>query len=72
MGIGQVDAIVSHATAFAIGIPSRNALLISTPHTDLDKLQQRLKKILPPTPNRPSWNRGSRGRRPRGALRTAG
>jgi cell wall-associated NlpC family hydrolase len=47
MGIGQVDAVVSHATARSIGMPSGNALLISAPHTDLDKLRQRLKTILP-------------------------
>jgi cell wall-associated NlpC family hydrolase len=47
MGIGQVDAVVSDATARSIGLPSRNALLISAPHTSLNKLRQRLKKVLP-------------------------
>lgn len=47
MGTGQVDAVVSHATAHSIGMPAGNALLISAPHTGLDKLRQRLRKILP-------------------------
>lgn len=47
MGIGQVDAVVSHATASKIGMPSGNALLVSAPHTNLTKLQKLLKKLLP-------------------------
>jgi peptidoglycan DL-endopeptidase CwlO len=47
MGIGQVDTVVSHATAHAIGLPSDNALLISAPHADLGKLRERLARILP-------------------------
>jgi peptidoglycan DL-endopeptidase CwlO len=47
MGIDQVDAVVSHATAQAIGMPSGNAMLISAPHTDLAKLRKRLAKLLP-------------------------
>ena len=47
MGLGQVDAVVSHATARSIGMPSGNALLVSAPHTNLGKLQRSLAEILP-------------------------
>ncbi|MCW2938325.1 MAG: hypothetical protein JWN00_1310, partial [Actinomycetia bacterium] len=48
MGIGNVDAVVSHAKAKLIGMPSGNALLISAPKTKLAQLNQWLtKKLLP-------------------------
>jgi cell wall-associated NlpC family hydrolase len=47
MGIGQVDAVVSHATARTIGMPAGNALLVSAPHTDIAKLRKSLAKVLP-------------------------
>jgi cell wall-associated NlpC family hydrolase len=47
MGIGQVDAVVSHATARTIGMPSGNALLVSAPHTNVTKLRKALAKVLP-------------------------
>lgn len=47
MGIDQVDAVVSRATAQAIGMPAGNAMLISAPHTDLATLRERLSKMLP-------------------------
>ncbi|HXA62610.1 MAG TPA: C40 family peptidase [Streptosporangiaceae bacterium] len=48
MGIGDVDAVVSHATAKLIGMPSGNALLISAPKVKLAQLNQWLmKKLLP-------------------------
>jgi peptidoglycan DL-endopeptidase CwlO len=47
MGIGQVDAVVSHATARGIGLPSGNALLVSAPHTDITKLRKALAKVVP-------------------------
>lgn len=47
MGIGQVDAVVSHATAHSIGMPSGNALLVSAPHTDIAKLRKALAKVVP-------------------------
>jgi cell wall-associated NlpC family hydrolase len=47
MGIGQVDAVVSHATAQKIGMPSANALLVSAPHADITKLRKALQKVLP-------------------------
>lgn len=47
MGIDQVDAVVSHATAQAIGMPAGNALLINAPHANLAKLRKRLAQLLP-------------------------
>ncbi|MDL4821441.1 hypothetical protein [Actinomadura opuntiae] len=47
MGIGSVDAVVSHAQARALGLPEGNALLLSAPKTDVRKLGKRLKRILP-------------------------
>jgi cell wall-associated NlpC family hydrolase len=47
VGIGQVDAVVSHTTARTLGLPSGNALLISAPKADLAKLTQRLRRVLP-------------------------
>jgi peptidoglycan DL-endopeptidase CwlO len=47
MGIGQVDAVVSHATARTIGMPSGNALLVSAPHINVAKLRRALAKALP-------------------------
>jgi cell wall-associated NlpC family hydrolase len=48
MGIGQVDAVVSHNVARSLGMPYGNALLISAPKADLGKLSKWLtKKALP-------------------------
>lgn len=47
MGISDVDAVVSHSTARAIGMPSGNGLLVSAPHANIDKLRGRLAKLLP-------------------------
>jgi peptidoglycan DL-endopeptidase CwlO len=47
MGIGQVDAVVSHATARNIGMPSDNALLVSAPHVDVAKLRKAIAKVMP-------------------------
>jgi peptidoglycan DL-endopeptidase CwlO len=47
MGIGQVDAVVSHATAQKIGMPSANAVLVSAPKADITKLRKALQKVLP-------------------------
>lgn len=47
MGISDVDAVVSRATARAIGMPSGNALLVSAPHANLDKLRKRLSQMMP-------------------------
>ncbi|MER6811868.1 hypothetical protein ABT299_21585 [Spirillospora sp. NPDC000708] len=47
LGIGSVDAVVSHAQAHALGMPDGNALLLSAPKADIRKLSGRLKRILP-------------------------
>jgi peptidoglycan DL-endopeptidase CwlO len=47
MGIGQVDAVVSHATARTVGMPSGNALLVSAPHADVAKLRKAIAKVVP-------------------------
>jgi cell wall-associated NlpC family hydrolase len=47
MGIGQVDAVVSHATAHTIGMPSDNALLVNAPHTNVTKLRRSIAKVVP-------------------------
>jgi cell wall-associated NlpC family hydrolase len=47
MGMSQVDAVVSHSTAQAFGMPQGNALIISAPKVDPGKLRRYLAKVLP-------------------------
>ena len=47
MGIADVDAVISHATAQALGMPTSNALLISTPKVNTAKFIKYLRKTLP-------------------------
>lgn len=48
MGISDIDGVVSHATAQRLGMPTGNAVLISAPKADIDKLNTLLtKKVLP-------------------------
>ncbi len=47
VGIGGVDAVVSLATARSLGLPSRNAIVISAPHARLDHLIAKIKKLAP-------------------------
>ncbi|MFI0410924.1 C40 family peptidase [Actinomadura sp. 3N508] len=47
MGIGDVDAVVSRATAQALGMPSGNAMLISVPKTEPKTFIKKLRKVLP-------------------------
>lgn len=47
MGIGDVDAVVSRATAQRLGVPTGNALIISAPKVNLTKLAKYLRKALP-------------------------
>jgi cell wall-associated NlpC family hydrolase len=48
MGISDIDGVVSHATAQTLGMPTGNALLISAPKANADKLsKQLLKTVLP-------------------------
>ncbi|MBB6476321.1 C40 family peptidase [Sphaerisporangium rubeum] len=73
MGMGLINAVVSRDTARALGMPERNALVISAPDADSRTLRQRLLKALPkgtqvalinptlPTPvqQRRNWPTGS-------------
>ena len=47
VGIAGVDAVVSDAVARTLGIPVRNALVISAPHASLAELAKRIKSDLP-------------------------
>ncbi|QXJ24430.1 C40 family peptidase [Actinomadura graeca] len=47
MGIGDVDAVVSHATAQALGMPTSNAMLISVPKSGPAAFIKKLRKSLP-------------------------
>ncbi|MGH3243919.1 MAG: C40 family peptidase, partial [Spirillospora sp.] len=47
MGIGDVDAVVSHTTAQALGMPTANAMLISVPKTEPKTFIKKLRKVLP-------------------------
>jgi cell wall-associated NlpC family hydrolase len=47
VGIGGVDAVVSHAVARTLGLPAGNAVVISSPKARLDKLEARIKKLAP-------------------------
>ncbi|CNF24562.1 NLP/P60 protein [Mycobacterium tuberculosis] len=47
MGISDVDAVVSHTTAQALGMPSGNALLISLPKGEPKAFIKKLRKVLP-------------------------
>jgi peptidoglycan DL-endopeptidase CwlO len=47
VGIGGVDAVVSHAVARRLGLPRGNAVVVSAPKARLDKLEARIKKLAP-------------------------
>jgi cell wall-associated NlpC family hydrolase len=47
VGIGGVDAVVSGAVARTLGLPARNAVVISAPKARLDRLMARIKKLAP-------------------------
>ncbi|WP_026414462.1 C40 family peptidase [Actinomadura oligospora] len=47
MGIGDVDAVISHQTAMSLGLPSGNAMLVSAPKMDSAKLLKAVRKALP-------------------------
>lgn len=47
MGIADVDAVVSHATAQSLGVPASNAMLISAPKVKAAKLIKDLRKLIP-------------------------
>ncbi|QKW34121.1 C40 family peptidase [Actinomadura sp. NAK00032] len=47
MGISDVDAVISHTTAQALGMPSGNAMLISVPKSAPKTFIKKLRKHLP-------------------------
>ncbi|WP_149260919.1 C40 family peptidase [Actinomadura sp. K4S16] len=47
MGISDVDAVISHTTAQALGMPTGNAMLISVPKTAPKTFIKKLRKVLP-------------------------
>ncbi|TDD66499.1 C40 family peptidase [Actinomadura rubrisoli] len=47
MGISDVDAVISHATAQAMGMPTGNAMLISVPKAKPAAFIKKLRKMLP-------------------------
>ncbi|MEV4259324.1 hypothetical protein AB0J52_39715 [Spirillospora sp. NPDC049652] len=47
LGIDDVDAVVSRGQARALGMPDGNALVLSAPKLDPDKLEKQIKRILP-------------------------
>jgi cell wall-associated NlpC family hydrolase len=47
MGLGIVDAVVSRRTAQRLGLPQKNALLVSAPRADSARLKEALSRKLP-------------------------
>lgn len=47
MGISDVDAVISHTTAQALGMPTGNAMLVSVPKTEPKTFLKKLRKVLP-------------------------
>ncbi|MFG2005681.1 C40 family peptidase [Spirillospora sp. NPDC048911] len=47
MGIADVDAVISHASARSLGMPTSNAMLVSAPKVKAATLVKHLRKLLP-------------------------
>lgn len=47
MGISDVEAVISHSTARALGMPAGNAMLISVPKAEPKTFIKKLRKVLP-------------------------
>ena len=47
MGIGGIDAVVSHQTATSLGLPAGNAIVISAPSADPAALAAQIKRVVP-------------------------
>jgi peptidoglycan DL-endopeptidase CwlO len=47
VGIGGVDAVVSHTMARSLGLPIANAIIVSAPHARLDRLMAKIGKLTP-------------------------
>jgi len=48
VGIGGIDAVVSDSVARSLGVPARNALVVSAPPASVAALTARIKALLPP------------------------
>jgi len=46
-GVGGIDAVVSHGTAAAVGLPTGNAIVVSAPKADLTALVRQIKRVVP-------------------------
>lgn len=46
-GIGGVDAVVSNSVAASLGVPARNALVVSAPPASVPSIAARIKAVLP-------------------------
>ena len=47
VGIGGVDAVVSDSVAASLGVPARNALVVSAPPASVPSIAARIKTVLP-------------------------
>ena len=47
VGIGGVDAVVSDSVATSLGVPARNALVVSAPPASVPSIAARIKAVLP-------------------------
>ncbi len=47
VGIGGIDAVVSHQTAMSLGLPAKNAMVISAPKADVTALARQVKRAVP-------------------------
>ena len=47
VGIGGVDAVVSDSVAASLGVPARNALVVSAPPASVPSIAARIKALLP-------------------------
>jgi peptidoglycan DL-endopeptidase CwlO len=47
VGIGGVDAVVSDSVAASLGVPARNALVVSAPPASVPAIAARIKAVLP-------------------------
>jgi cell wall-associated NlpC family hydrolase len=47
VGIGGVDAVVSDSVAASLGVPARNALVVSAPPASVPSIAARIKAVLP-------------------------
>ncbi|GAA4224760.1 hypothetical protein GCM10022254_04960 [Actinomadura meridiana] len=75
MGVGDIDAVVSHTTAQSLGMPTGNAMLISVPKTEPKAFIKKLDRVLPKGAKavavNPQIDRPETGEVPNGPVLTA-